>query len=84
MSERVPSWAATDEQLAGFGFPVRKTDKIMGSVVVVREGMPRSRAVMAAWRAGFVRIESSPVTKALVNRPDSSWAEIAREMGFIS
>jgi hypothetical protein len=71
-STRVPSWAVTDEMLEAWGFPVKHTEKIMGTSVTVREGMDRRKAMDAAWKAGFVRIESDPV------RPlgDQTWADV--------
>jgi len=56
----VPSWAVTTEQLASWGFPVRITDKICGTPVVMREGMSMSAAIFAAWCAGFVRMAGEP------------------------
>lgn len=46
----------TNDQLTAMGFPVAQTDKVMGTVVVVRPGMSRQKAVHAAWAAGKVRV----------------------------
>jgi hypothetical protein len=58
--EPVPSWQVTSSMLADWGFPVRSTDKCVGSTVVVSEGMRRNEAMHAAWAAGFVRIAAMP------------------------
>lgn len=58
--EQVPSWAVTAAQLESWGFPLRKTDKCVGSKVVVQEGMTWREALHAAWAAGFVRIAAMP------------------------
>lgn len=60
MCEKVPSWQVTGTMLASWGFPVERTDKCVGSKVVVSAGMLWHVAVHAAWAAGFVRIESAP------------------------
>lgn len=59
-SEPVPSWQVTEAMLAEWGFPVRKTDKCVGSKIVVSEGLTFGRALHAAWAAGFVRITAMP------------------------
>lgn len=59
-SEPIPSWQVTEAMLTEWGFPVRKTDKCVGSKIVVSEGMTWSAAKHAAWAAGFTRIESMP------------------------
>ena len=58
--QQVPSWAVTSEMLAEWGFPVRVTDKCVGSKVVVAEGMSFGQAKHAAWAAGFVRMAAIP------------------------
>jgi hypothetical protein len=60
MNEQVPSWQVTSEQLEAWGFPLRKTDKCVGSKVIISEGMSFGEAVHAAWAAGFVRIAAMP------------------------
>jgi hypothetical protein len=51
-------WAGevTDEQLAEWGWPVEKTEKIMGTKVTVREGMRRNLAVHEAWGAHLLNV----------------------------
>lgn len=53
---KVCSHLVTGEMLAGWGFPVEKTEKIVGSKTVVRPGLPVNGAKHAAWGAGHVRI----------------------------
>lgn len=60
MLEPVPSWAVTAEQLAFWGFPLRVTDKCVGSKVIVTEGMTPGQALHAAWAKGVVRIACLP------------------------
>jgi hypothetical protein len=58
--EQVPSWQVTGEMLAEWGFPVQVTDKVVGTKVVVQEGMPSGKALHAAWAAGHVRMAAMP------------------------
>jgi len=60
MAEQIPSWAVTVDDLARWGFPVRKTDKVVGTKVVVAEGLPFGQALHAAWAAGHVRMAAIP------------------------
>jgi hypothetical protein len=54
--QQVPSWQVTADMLNAWGFPVRVTDKCVGTKIVVSEGMRFSVAVHAAWAAGHVRM----------------------------
>jgi hypothetical protein len=53
---KVCSHAVTDAQLTGWGFTTRRTDKIVGTPVVTREGVTFREAIMGAWNAGHLRI----------------------------
>ena len=57
---QVPSWMVTAAMLESWGFPVRVTDKCVGSQVTVSEGQPFGKALFAAWAAGHVRIAVTP------------------------
>lgn len=67
-NERPKSCDVTDEQLAAMGFPVLKTDKVVGTTVVVVAGDRRGVAVHKAWAAGLVTLASAPT-------PETTWAE---------
>jgi hypothetical protein len=60
MCEQVLSWQVTDTMLAAWGFPVERTDKVVGSKFVVQAGLPFGKALHAAWAAGFVRMAAIP------------------------
>lgn len=60
MPEQVPSWQVTTDMLDAWGFPVRRTEKVVGSQTITQRGMAFHEAKHAAWAAGFVRIESMP------------------------
>lgn len=60
MTEQVPSWAVTAEQLEAWGFQIEITGKCVGMHFIERPGMTFGRAVHAAWAAGFVRIAACP------------------------
>lgn len=50
------AWEMSDDDLSNAGFPVIKTDMMLGSRVVVRPGMSRTQAVSAAWAAGVCNV----------------------------
>jgi hypothetical protein len=60
MHEQVPSWQVTASMLESWGFPVQTTDKVVGTKVIVKEGLPFGKALFAAWAAGHVRIAAMP------------------------
>jgi hypothetical protein len=61
---QVPSWGVTEAMLVAWGFPVEKTDKVVGTKVVVRPGMTFHKAKHEAWAAGFVRMAAIPESEA--------------------
>lgn len=60
MCEQVLSWQVTSEMLAGWGFAVEETDTMMGTRIVLVEGISAGKALHAAWAAGFVRMAAMP------------------------
>ena len=52
----VCSWTLTPEALTALGFPVKVTVSMVGSTVVVTEGMEFGAAKHAAWAAGVTRL----------------------------
>ena len=60
MREQVASWQVTTHMLAAWGFPVLRTDKMMGTTFVVAEGVSFREALFAAWAAGHVRMAAIP------------------------
>lgn len=68
---RPTATSVTDEQLAEMGFPVRKTDKVVGTLVVTRKGTSRHEAVWGAWAAGKVRMAVAAAPEG-----DLTWADL--------
>lgn len=58
--EQVLSWQVTSEMLEAWGFPLQRTDKCVGTKVVIAEGMTFGKALHAAWAAGHVRMAALP------------------------
>ncbi len=77
------SCVVTNAELGAMGFPVRVTDKSMGQVMVVTEGLPRNVAVFEAWAAGLVTMASS--TEAEVEARLAGFeAKVARERACVA
>lgn len=51
--EKVASWKVTAAMLRGWGFAVRETEKVMGTTVVVREGLDLNLAKHLASQTGW-------------------------------
>lgn len=66
----VPSHAVTSEMLAAWGFPVERTDKIVGSKIIVQPGMRFHEARHAAWLAGHVTVRTLPPPEGGHKRPE--------------
>ncbi|HUW00767.1 MAG TPA: hypothetical protein VMW08_00305 [Acidimicrobiales bacterium] len=51
-------WAGevSDDQLGEWGWPVLRTEKMMGTTITVREGMHRHLAVHEAWGAHLLNV----------------------------
>lgn len=53
------AWELDDDDFLALGIVIRKTDKVVGTKVVVREGVTHGQAVMAAWAMGACNIGGS-------------------------
>jgi hypothetical protein len=66
----------TDDQMVAWGIVTEKTDKVVGTKIIIRPGMHWGQAVHAAWCAGHVRICSpEPAVRANRRMSDAARAE---------
>lgn len=78
----VCSHLVTDAMNTAWGLTTKRTDKIMGTPFVTREGISATEAFMAAWRGGLVVVCSIAPVRAVAKRQSAesraesmAWAE---------